>query len=117
RGLDRVAVLEADAGALGERAVADVERGSRRRQLGQRRVRRAALGVVEGQVALAEGPARAVLAGQPDRRAVAQDRGEGERLGVTPVDRGVGAGEGVAAALEGALELRVRLEPLREAQQ
>ena len=39
-------------------------------------------------MALAEGAALGVLPGQADRRAVGQDAGEGERLGVRPVEIG-----------------------------
>ena len=46
----------------------------------------AGLGVVEDQVALAEGAALGVLAGQADRDPLGQQRGEGQRLGVGPDD-------------------------------
>ena len=41
---------------------------------------------MQHRVALAEGPALGVLAGEPDRRAERQQRRERERLRVSPVD-------------------------------
>ena len=44
------------------------------------------LGVVQHRVPVREGAALGVLAGEPHRRAIHQQRREGERLGVAPVD-------------------------------
>ena len=85
-GVDAVAVLEAERGGLGEGAVVDREGGARLGQRLERGVRDAGVRVVEDEVALAEGAARGVLPGQADRRAVDQDGGERQRLGVRPID-------------------------------
>ena len=103
--LGAVAVLEAHRGRLGERAVVQLERGRRVGEVGQGRVdapgvRRPGLAladVVQLQVALAEGAARRVLAGEPDRDALGEQRRERQRLGVGPGDAALVA-EGVAAA-------------------
>jgi hypothetical protein len=74
------------------------------------------VGVVQDQVALAEGAALGVLAGQADRRALGQQRRERERLGVRPVDAGAGGRRRrarIAAALELFDELGVHGEPGR----
>ena len=71
RRLDAVAVLEPERARLRERAVVDLERAPRRRcrcWIGAYAL--AGLGVDEHQVALAERAARAVLAGEPQRRAL-----------------------------------------------
>ena len=51
---------------LGQRAVVDLERGARLRQRLQRHVRAAGRRVVQHRVAMAEGAALDVLAGEPD---------------------------------------------------
>ncbi len=77
----------------------------------------AGLRVVEGEVALAEGAPHGVLAGEPDRRAVDQQRGEGERLGVGPLDAGLRLVEGGQPALELLDELGVEREAGRRRHQ
>ena len=72
--LDVVAVLEADHRVLGQRAVVDLEGGLRLRQRLQRHVDASRVDVVEDRVAMAEGAALDILAGQPDADAVGQDR-------------------------------------------
>ena len=85
-GVHGVAVLEAHHRYLRERAVVDREGGLRLRDVLHRDVVLADLLVVQDEVALGEGAALGVLAGQPDRDPVGQQRGERERLGVGPVD-------------------------------
>jgi hypothetical protein len=63
-----------------------LDRRQRPRQVLHGRDRLARLGVVEDEVALGERAALDVLAGQADRHALGQQRGERERLGVRPVD-------------------------------
>ncbi len=72
--LDVVAVLESDDGVLGEGAVVDLEGGARLRQRLQRHVDPPCDGVVEHRMAMAEGAALDVLAGEPDADAVAENR-------------------------------------------
>ena len=72
--LDAVAVLEAHAGLLGERAVVELERGVRVAQVLERAVALARLRVVEHRVALAERAALRVLAGEAHRHAERQQR-------------------------------------------
>ena len=84
---DRVAVLEADArrtpraASCGPRTTP-----SRLVEVLHRRVPLAGLGVVQDEVPVRERAALGVLAGQPDRDALDEQRREGERLGVAPVD-------------------------------
>ena len=107
--LDRVAVLEAEAGDLRQRAVVQLERRRCRLEVLDRRVLLAGLGVVQREVAMAEGAALGVLAGQPDRRPLHEERCERERLRLRPVDSAALA-DRVAPALELRLELAVDAE-------
>ena len=81
-----VAVLEPDARVLGERRVVDLERGLRALQPLHRDLDLAGDRVVEDEVAVGERAALGVLPGEPDGDPLPQQRGEGERLGVAPVD-------------------------------
>ena len=83
-----VAVFEAQGGRLAQRAVTDLDRSLAVGQVPQRRGRVAGLLIVEDRVAVAEGAAAGVLAGQAHRVALAQERAEGQRLAHGPVDRG-----------------------------
>ncbi len=85
--VDVVAELEADRGQLRQRAVVNLERRARLREALQRDVRVAGRGVAKNRVAMAEGAAADILAGQANRRAVREDRGERQFLGRAPVDR------------------------------
>ena len=69
--------------------------------------------VVQNQVALAERAAGRILTGESDWRAVGEERGERERLGVGPVDR-ASLAQGRAAAIEPLAELRVEREARRQ---
>ena len=108
----RVAVLEADAARTPRAA-------SCRPRTTPRRSSSCCIGisispvtrVVEDEMPVREGAALGVLAGEPDRDPLAQQRGERERLGVPPVDAALL--ERVAAALELACELRVDREARR----
>ncbi len=84
----RVAVLEAEAGDLRERAVVDLEWRERSRQVLDRRVLEAGLLVVEDEVAVGEGAALGVLAGQADVRALGEERRVRERLRHGPTRSG-----------------------------
>ncbi len=68
----RVAVLEAHAGQLGERAVVQLERRERLGEALDRADRLPGLGVVQHHVALAEGAPLGVLAGQADGGALGE---------------------------------------------
>ena len=68
-------------------------------------------------MALAEGPAHGILAGQTHWHAVGDQRGEGKRFGVRPVDRRVWLLEGGPPPLEGAFEFGVHLEVWRKGEQ
>ena len=82
----RVAVLEADARVLRQRRVVDLEGRTGVVEVLQRRVRRARVHVVEDVVPVRERAALGVLAGEPDRDPLDEERGERERLGLSPVD-------------------------------
>ena len=81
-----VAVLEAHARQLRERAVVQLQRRQRLGQALDRADGLPGLGVVQDHVALAEGAALGVLSGQADGGALGEQRRERERLGVRPVD-------------------------------
>ena len=66
-------------------------------------------------MAVRERAALGVLPGEPDRNPVLEQGGEGQRLGVAPVDPAFA--EALAPALELARELRVHLELVRHLQQ
>ena len=82
-----VAELEADRRGFGERAVVDLERGPRLRQLLQRHVLDARIGVVQHRVAVAEGAALHVLAGEADRDALGEDARQRQLFGAAPSPR------------------------------
>ena len=86
----RVAVLEAEGGVLRQQRVVDPELALVGAEVGERRVL-VAVGVVdEHGVAVAEGAAAGVLAGDADVGALEQQRAVGHRLGQRPVDLAVG---------------------------
>ena len=86
---DRVAVLEAEAGRLRERRVVHLEARLGGREVLHRRVALARVHVVQHEVAMRERAALRVLAGQAYGDPVRQQRAEGERLGVAPIDGAV----------------------------
>ena len=63
-----------------------LEAGARAGEMLDRDVNVAGHRVVQGQVSLAEGAAHGVLPGEPDRAALEQQRAEGERFGLRPLD-------------------------------
>ena len=81
-----------------------------------RRPARAVGRVVQHQVALAEGTALGILAGESDRRPLGQQRRVRQRLGVRPVDSPRGD-QPVAPPLELFLQLRVHCEAVRHREQ
>ena len=107
---DRVAVLERHAGELRQRRVVGHEPGLVAAEVVQGHVLAARLVVHEHAVALAERAASGVLAGQADRRALEQQRPEGELLAHRPVH--VVGVEQPAALGELPPELRVDREVL-----
>ena len=84
--LQVVAELEAEHGQFRQRAVVDLERRPRLRQPLQRHVPVAGDRVVQHGVAVAEGAALDVLAGEADRDAVGEHRRQRQLLGGRPVD-------------------------------
>ena len=103
---------------LAERAVVDLERGLRLREVLQRDERLAGVRVVEHRVTMAEGAALDVLAGQADRHAVGQDRRKRQLLRGGPVDRAlVRRSRAPRAPLAAAFELLVERKPSGDAQQ
>ena len=81
---DRVAVLEADRRVLRQQRVVGVEPGRLGVERPQRHVFRAGVPVDQHRVPLAERAAAGVLADQPDRVPVDQDRAEGQQLAGAP---------------------------------
>src|SRR5215204_1589722 len=85
---------------------------------GQRGERRASTCVIKGEVTLAERAADRVLATQSDGHASGHQTGEGERLGVRPVDWRIRpVKRGSATLLERPVELRMDREALRKREQ
>src|SRR5690606_4986064 len=83
---DGVAVLEADHRHLREWRVVHLEGGLRLRNRPDYIERLAGGGVVDDEVAMAEGAALHVLPREADGDAFGNERGKGERFGVPPVD-------------------------------
>ena len=71
--------------------------------------------VVQHEMAVGERAALGVLTGQPDRDPILQQRGEGERLGLTPVDSS--GPDRLAPALELAQQLLAGCEALGQCEQ
>src|SRR2546426_8064118 len=110
-----IAVLESETGELGERAVVQVERRAGAGEVLNRRVALPGHRVVQLQMPLAERATHRVLAGEPDRGTLAEQRGERERLRVRPID--VALGERGPPPLELPLELGIHGESRRDLQQ
>ena len=110
-----IAVLEAEARVLGERRVVDLERRAGVGQRLDRRMRLPGALVVQNGMAVREGAALGVLAGEPDRNPLDQQARERERLRLAPVDPAVV--QALAPALELLQQLLVALEALRQLQQ
>ena len=106
---ERIAIFEAEHRLFREHRVDDLVVGLRRRQIVERDVAGLVALVVEHRVALREGAALEILAGQADRVAVEQDRAEGQRLGRRPVDA-LARLDHLAARFEEARDRLVRLE-------
>ena len=111
----RVPVLEAERRVLRQRAVVDLERRQRAREVLDRGVLEAGLLVVKNEVAVGERPALGVLAGEPDVGSLGQKRRVGERLGVPVLDRPVV--EDLDPALERLAQLAVDGEAVGEPDQ
>src|SRR5207249_1610909 len=92
RVFEAVAVLVAERGDLGQRAVLDLDGRLALRDRSEDRPRRARLRVVQATVALAEGAPRGVLSGEADPRPVRGEARERERLARGPVERAAAAG-------------------------
>src|SRR5439155_20008715 len=103
-----VAVLEPHRGRLGKRRVEELERGLCLREMLDRRVDLTGFDVVEDVVAVREGAALGVLAGETDRDALDQQACERERFGLAPVDAALL--EGLRAPIELLLQLRMDRE-------
>ena len=104
RGGGGVAVLEAQHRLLGEQRIVDIKARLTFLKVGQRHIVLAVLLVVQHRMAVREGTAPGILAGEPHHHALVQQAGVGEGLAVTPVDRH-GAGGHFAAVLENLLHL------------
>ena len=113
--LDGVAVLEAHRGVLRQERVVDPEAGLALTEVEQRRPLLRVVLVDEHRVALHERAAAAVLAGEPDRGALLEQRAEGEQLGHRPVDAALV--DHLGALVHELLELRVDREALGRARE
>ncbi len=82
--VQRVAVVEAEHGRLGEQAVVDAELGLAVPQVVERDVAPAVVGVDQHGVPVAEGAAAAVLAAEADRGLLPEQRADGQHLGRCP---------------------------------
>ena len=108
----RIAVFEAEHGLFREHRVDDLEARLLVGEMVERHVAVLVLLVDQHRMALREGAALAVLAGQPHRMAFEQQRAEGERLGGRPVDALAGL-DRLGARVEEALDGAVDVEALR----
>src|SRR5205823_11067992 len=100
---------------LGERAVIDLERAARLRQICQGHIALASTGVMQHRLTVRESPALSVLPGETHIQAVGQERCESKRFRVPPIDAAVVYG--IAAAGKGALKRRMELERRRPLEQ
>ena len=83
---EAVAIFEAEHGFFGEHRIDDLEVALLFAEMLERRVFVLVLLIHQHRVALGEGAALGVLAGQAHREALDQQRAEGQRLGRRPVD-------------------------------
>src|ERR1035437_3673659 len=82
----RVAELEAQHGVLAERAIERVEAPLVGRDVLRGQVALAGFGIVERQMALAEGAAAGILAAEAHRGAFERQRAEGQRFAESPIE-------------------------------
>src|SRR5271165_2608775 len=85
--VERVAVVEAEHGRLGEQRIVDAEARLPRVEVPEGGERLARLAVGKDRVPVAEGSPLGVLPAQPDGRSLDEERPERERLAETPVHR------------------------------
>ena len=109
---ERIAVFEAEHGLFREHRIDDLVMALALADMVQRHVARFVFLVDQHRMALREGAALAVLAGQADAIAVVDQRGEGQSLGGRPVDALAGF-DRLAAIVEEALDRLVEVEALR----
>src|SRR5256714_7860726 len=112
----RHAVLEAEHRRLAERAVDDLDLRLAFADVHyviERNVLLAVLVVVEDRVAMAEGSAPGVLAGEPNRNLFEQQARVGDRLRAAPIDY-LAALHHLEALIEQLLDARVRREVIRQ---
>ena len=109
----RIAVFETEHGLFRKHRVDDFVASLRRRQIGERNVALFGFLIVENRVALREGAAFAILAGQADLVAFDAERAEGQRFGHRPVDAFAGR-DHVGAVFHEALDRAVRVEARRD---
>jgi hypothetical protein len=108
----RIAVFEAEHRGLGQRRIDDLEIRLARLDVAERNVFLLVLLIDEDAVALREGAAPAILAREPDRRSLGQQRAERQRLARRPIDALAGF-DGFALRFELAADLAVEIEALR----
>src|SRR6266446_7777730 len=109
--IEAVTVFKAQHHRFGKGAVADLNRGLLRRQVLERRVGAAILEIVQDGVALAEGAAFGILAGEAHAKAPTGQAGERQRLCRRPVQRLLSAGHS-KARLQEFLDFWMRTEIL-----
>ena len=112
----RVSIFEAQRRQLGQRAVVDFERGEGSGQSLHRAEGLTGGGVVQHQMPVTEGAPLRVLSRQPHRDPLGEQGGEGQGLGVAPVDAALGA-HGGPPPFQLPLELGMDRERLRIGQQ
>jgi hypothetical protein len=113
--LNAVAVFKANRGVFAERAVVNFKRGAGLRQVLQGHKPTAGVGIREHGMPVAEGATADVFSGQPNWRAILEDRRHGQLLGHRPVDGARAAvGKPVAAFFPNPLELAMHDKPVRD---
>jgi len=111
--VERVAVVEPEDGGFGEWAVVHAKGGLVLREIFQRDVAGPGAEVVNGGVALAEGAAAAVLAGETDGMALNEEGSKREVFGPGPVESRLPLGHG-PSVIEHLADLSVDLEITRD---
>ena len=110
---ERIAVLEAEHRLLRQHRVDDLEARLAVAEMIERRVALLGFLIEQHRMALREGAALAVLAGEPHPVAFEQQRAEGERLAGRPIDARAGL-DRFAPVFEKAVERAVQMEVRRQ---
>src|SRR5712692_3242279 len=113
--MNTVTILETQRTRFAQWTIIDGKCCTRLREVLERNIPFIVL-IVQDSVAMAKRTAFSILTGQADGSAIRQDRGEGQGLGLSPVDTALRAKRG-RPALQQACQFRVGSKPFRPAKQ